>query len=69
MAAQRIGIARATYQRLERGDPSVSAGSIVEALLIYGFDAQVLQLGDPDTDRVGLRLEEQLAQQKGKCRA
>ncbi|MFY3434602.1 helix-turn-helix domain-containing protein [Achromobacter mucicolens] len=57
MLASRMGVSRATINRLERGDGGVSLALAVEALLLYGFGDQVFALGDPDLDGVGKRLD------------
>lgn len=57
MLAQRLGVSRATVNRLESGDAGVAMGLMIEALLTYGFGDQVFSLADPDTDGVGKRLE------------
>ena len=69
LAASRIGISRSTYQRLEQGDPKVSAGALVDALILYGYETQVFALGDPDTDMVGKRLERAHLPKKGRTNA
>lgn len=55
-AAERIGIAKSNYVRLENGDPSVGVGAFIEALNIYGFTNQLSELGNPDNDTEGKRL-------------
>ncbi|SEI45992.1 MULTISPECIES: helix-turn-helix transcriptional regulator [unclassified Achromobacter] len=55
--ASRMGVSRATINRLERGDGGVSLALAIEALLLYGFGDQVFALGDPDADGVGKRLD------------
>lgn len=55
-AAERIGIAKSNYVRLENGDPSVGIGSFIEALNIYGFTQQLSELANPDNDEEGKRL-------------
>lgn len=55
--ASRMGVSRATINRLERGDGGVSLALAFEALLLYGFGDQVFALGDPDRDGVGKRLD------------
>ncbi|KOF54716.1 XRE family transcriptional regulator [Achromobacter sp. DMS1] len=55
--AERLGVARGTVARLERGDGGVSAALFIEALLQYGYSAQLHALGDPDQDGVGKRLD------------
>jgi transcriptional regulator with XRE-family HTH domain len=66
LAAQRIGVSRATYQRIEKGDAGVSAGALLDALMLYGFEDQVFELSDPDADEVGKRLERLMLPKKGK---
>ncbi|MGE8604260.1 helix-turn-helix domain-containing protein [Bordetella trematum] len=57
MLAARLGVSRATIGRLERGDGGVSAALLLEALMQYGFSAQVFALADPNSDGVGKRLD------------
>ena len=37
MMAERVGVTKATYQRLEKGDPTVAFGAYVMALWVLGF--------------------------------
>ena len=53
LAAQRIGVSRQTWRRMEEGDPAVSSGAIFEALSVYGFTDQIFSLADPDRDLDG----------------
>lgn len=53
MAAQRTGVSRQTWRRLEQGLPTVSMGLMFEAMTIYGFAEQLFYLADPDTDADG----------------
>lgn len=53
LAAQRTGVSRHTWRRLEAGEPSVSLGLMFEALVVYGFTEQLFQLADPDLDIEG----------------
>lgn len=52
--AERMGVSRMTLHRLERGDASVSLGSLVRALGILGLESD-LELLAAD-DEVGRRL-------------
>jgi DNA-binding XRE family transcriptional regulator len=52
MLAERVGVARATYQRVEKGDPSVALG-------VYAMTLFVLGLGDPFSDLVDSRNDDQ----------
>jgi transcriptional regulator with XRE-family HTH domain len=52
-AAERAGVSRPTWQRLEQGSPSVSLGLAMEALRLYGFSEQLFSLADPEMDKEG----------------
>jgi DNA-binding XRE family transcriptional regulator len=52
MMAERVGVARSTYLRGERGDPTVSMG-------IYAMTLFVLGLGDPLGEVVDARRDDQ----------
>lgn len=53
LAAQRTGISRQTWRRLEAGEPSASLGLMFEAMAIYGFSHQLFDLADPELDLEG----------------
>lgn len=57
MMAERLGIARTTYLRLEKGDPTVSLGAYAMALFVLGFGNALFDLVDPKHDEQGLLLE------------
>jgi transcriptional regulator with XRE-family HTH domain len=57
MVAQRVGIAKATYQRVEQGDPSVGMGTYAMTLFVLGFPDGIAQLADARTDDTGLLLD------------
>ncbi len=38
MMAERLGVAKTTYFKIERGDPSVAMGAYAMALFVLGFD-------------------------------
>lgn len=58
--AERLGIARSTLQRLEKGDPKVEIGIVFEAATLVGvklFDSDektVRQLSDQTDDRIAV---------------
>lgn len=57
MMAERIGVGRQTYRRVERGDPSVATGTYLMALFVLGLDWENLgRSADPRTDDVGTGL-------------
>ena len=57
MMAQRLGVARGTYQRVEQGDPSVAMGVYAMTLLVLGTGTPLADLADPRTDDAGLALD------------
>lgn len=63
VAADRLGVGLATYQRLETPDGAAraAASTLLTALCFYGFAADVLVLGDPGRDEEGLRLSVNIA--------
>jgi transcriptional regulator with XRE-family HTH domain len=55
--AERVGVANATYTRLEKGDPTVTFGVYVMALYVLGFGDVFRDLADVRRDEVGLMLD------------
>jgi transcriptional regulator with XRE-family HTH domain len=55
--AERTGVAKNTYLKLEKGDPSVSLGAYAMALFVLGFENALSQLADVRTDDTGLLLD------------
>lgn len=58
MVAERTGVSKATYGRVERGDPTVAMGVYAMALFVLGFGEVWNGLADSKTDEHGLLLEE-----------
>ncbi|MDL5034417.1 helix-turn-helix transcriptional regulator [Pelomonas sp. APW6] len=58
-AARRVGVAVSTWRRMEAGDPTVAWGVMLNALTQFGFEKQVLALGDPTLDTEGQMLDSQ----------
>ena len=56
--AARVGIARSTLQRIEKGDPSVEIGLVLEAATLTGLDLFVPEATTlaPQIDRIDDRL-------------
>jgi len=54
LAAERAGVSRQTWAKLEQGEATVSAGLLFEALVLYGFDAALFDLGAPELDVEGM---------------
>ncbi len=59
MMAERTGLAKGTYLRLEKGDPSVAVGAYAMALLVLGFGEVFGNLADARRDDEGLLLDEE----------
>jgi DNA-binding XRE family transcriptional regulator len=57
MMAERVGAAKTTYLKVEKGDPSVSMGIYAMALYVLGFGEAVGDIVDPRRDDVGLLLD------------
>lgn len=61
--AERIGISVSSLRRLEKGDPTVSWGTIARALYVLGEINKINDLLDTANDNIGLILmDEQLPQ-------
>lgn len=59
MVAERAGVARSTYARIEKGDPSVSLGAYAMVLFALGFGDPLARVADSKQDDVGLLLDEE----------
>jgi len=57
MMAERIGSAKSTYLKVEKGDPSVSMGVYAMALFVLGLGDAIGDIVDPRRDDVGLLLD------------
>jgi DNA-binding XRE family transcriptional regulator len=58
MMAQRIGVSRQTYRRVESGDPTVSMGTYLMAMFVLGLEWTGLERSvDPQSDETGTALE------------
>jgi transcriptional regulator with XRE-family HTH domain len=57
--AERALISRTTLTRVEKGDPGVSLGIYATVLFVLGLSDRVGELAAPETDVVGLALEEE----------
>jgi transcriptional regulator with XRE-family HTH domain len=59
MMAERLGVSKATYARMEKGDPSVSMGAYAQALFVLGFGAPFGELIDQRSDEQGLMIAQE----------
>lgn len=57
MMSERIGVAKGTYIRIERGDPTVGLGLYAMALFVLGRGTAIGDLADVGSDEQGLLLE------------
>jgi hypothetical protein len=56
--AARLFVTRDTLWRMERGDPSVSVGTLATAAFILQLHDRIANLAAPETDKLGLSLDE-----------
>ena len=59
MMSERLGVAKSTYARVEKGDPTVSLGVYAMALFALGFGDALGDLVDASRDEEGLLLDQQ----------
>jgi DNA-binding XRE family transcriptional regulator len=59
MMAERTGLAKSTYARIEKGDPAVAMGAYAMALFVLGFNETFGNLADARRDDEGLLLDEE----------
>ena len=59
MMAERTGLAKSTYARIEKGDPAVAMGAYAMALFVLGFGEAFGNLTDARRDEAGLLLDEE----------
>lgn len=59
MMSERLGVAKSTYVRVEKGDPTVSMGVYAMALFVLGFGDALGALVDASHDEQGLLLDAQ----------
>ena len=68
MMAERLGVAKSTYLRGEKGDPNVAMGTYAMALFVLGASDGLGDLLDPGGDDVGLLLDERRIPQRVRTR-
>jgi DNA-binding XRE family transcriptional regulator len=57
MMAERIGVHKNTYLKIEKGDPTVAFGIYAMALFVLGLSSGLTNLADPSKDDTGLLLD------------
>jgi DNA-binding XRE family transcriptional regulator len=58
MMAERTGVHKNTYLKVEKGDPTVAFGIYAMALFVLGLSDGLTALADPGRDDTGLLLDE-----------
>ena len=62
--AGRLFVSRDTLWRLERGDPTVSMGTLATAVFVLHLHERLASLAAPEKDTLGLALDEQRLPQR-----
>ena len=57
MMAERIGVHKTTYLKVEKGDPRVALGIYAMALFVLGLSDGLTAIADPSRDDTGLLLD------------
>jgi DNA-binding XRE family transcriptional regulator len=57
MMTERIGVAKQTYQRVERGDPTVAMGIYAMTIFVLGLGDKPFDFVDPSRDEQGLLID------------
>ena len=58
MMTERVGVSKATYLKVEKGDPRVGIGIYGTTLMALGLGTPLANIADPAEDDEGLALEE-----------
>jgi transcriptional regulator with XRE-family HTH domain len=59
MMAERMGVSKSTYQRVEKGDPSVTFGVYAMCFVALGIEDIIGKLVDVREDDIGLLLDQE----------
>ena len=57
MMAERLGVSRSSYFRIEKGDPTVAMGAYAMAIFVLGLGTPFADLADARNDEHGLLLD------------
>lgn len=57
MMVERVGVSKATYLKVEKGDPSVSMGAYAMTLFTLGFSNALAEIADSRSDETGMLLD------------
>ncbi len=64
LMAERAAISRTTLTKVEKGSPGVAVGIYASVLFVLGMAGRLGDLAAPETDQVGLALEEERLPQR-----
>lgn len=57
MMVERVGVSKATYLKIEKGDPSVSMGAYAMTLFSLGFSNALAEMADSRNDEAGMLMD------------
>jgi DNA-binding XRE family transcriptional regulator len=57
MMVERVGVSKATYLKVEKGDPSVSMGVYAMTLFTLGFPDVLAEIADGRSDDTGMLMD------------
>lgn len=57
MMTERTGLSKATYQKIEKGNPRVAMAGYAMVFHVLGFEAQLARVAAAEQDEVGLSLD------------
>lgn len=57
MMVERVGVSKATYLKVEKGDPTVSMGAYAMSLFALGLSGALAGIADSGSDQTGLLLD------------
>ncbi len=57
MMCERLGVSKSTWQRIVKGDPTVSLGAYAQVLFVLGLGTPLGELADQGADEAGLLME------------
>lgn len=57
MMVERVGVSKATYLKVEKGDPSVSMAAYAMTLFVLGFSNALAEIADSRNDPAGLLMD------------
>jgi len=66
--AERLGVAKSTYLKVEKGNPSVGMGTYAMTFFVLGFDQTLGEIVDPKRDDQGLLLDAERLPQRVRVR-